>query len=216
MDAVQIGSFLLAAVLLTLAPGPDNLYVLTLGVTRGRREALWTAWGLCSGISLHTLAAALGASAIFHSSALAFGLLKYLGAAYLLYLAWQAWRAPALQPPAGLASRPDETGAVASAMVLWRRGLLMNVLNPKVSLFFLAFLPQFVTPGGLPLALQMLLLGLLFMLQALLLFGALAWLSAGLGRRLLVGPLAGRAANRLTALVLAALGLRLACSRAGI
>ncbi|MBN2643891.1 MAG: LysE family translocator [Desulfuromonadaceae bacterium] len=203
METGSLSCFLLASMLLTLSPGPDNVYVLTVGMTRGRREALWTAFGMCSGVSVHTAAAALGVSVIFYSSALAFNALKYLGAAYLLYLAWQAWRSPVSQD---VVAQPVSRSAGA----LWRRGVLMNVLNPKVSLFFLAFLPQFVSVDAGSIPWQMMLLGMIFMSQALIQFAILAWFSAALGRRILAHPVLGGKMNRLTAAVLAVLGLRLA------
>lgn len=198
-------SFLAASAALTAAPGPDNTFVVATGVARGRKAALATALGMCSGVTVHTAAAALGLSALVYSSAAAFRLLKLAGAAYLLYLAWRTFR-----EGSAVAPLPDAPGGASSLPLLFRRGFLMNVANPKVGLFFLAFLPQFVTPGGGSAAVQMLVLGALFMAQAVLLFGAVAWLSGSVGRVLLTRPSVSRAFHLLSGAVLAFLGVRIA------
>src|SRR5512138_3099040 len=116
--------FLGASMALTIAPGPDNIFVVTQGIARGRRAAIITALGMCSGISVHTTAAALGISALFYSSMLVFNLVKYAGALYLFYLAVKTVRhRSAIALPSG-----EELPSVA----LFRRGFIMNVLNPKV------------------------------------------------------------------------------------
>jgi len=195
--------FLGASVALTVAPGPDNLFVVTQGLARGRRAAIVTALGMCSGISVHTLAAAAGASALFYSSALAFQTVKYVGAAYLLYLACRALGERGGSAPSGAVAGP-------SGVALFRRGFLMNVLNPKVALFFLAFLPQFIMPQDGSVGGQMLLLGLLFMLQAVIIFTFIGYFSGSVGRRFLGRPGVARAFAWLSAGVFAALGVRLA------
>jgi len=187
---------------LTVAPGPDNLFVMTQGITRGRKSAIITALGMCSGVSVHTTAAAFGISALFYSSALAFNLVKYAGALYLLYLAWKIFSHPSKLSLDPTSAQP--------ATELFRRGFIMNLLNPKVALFFLAFLPQFVTPAAGYLPLQMLLLGSIFMLQAVFIFSLIGWFSGSLGKYLLSKPEASRKFDWLTALVLALLGVRLA------
>lgn len=206
MAVSQLLPFLLASMALTLAPGPDNLFVVTQGMSRGQRPALITAWGMCSGVMVHTLAAALGASAVFYTSAVVFTGVKFLGAAYLLYLAWQAWRFP----PQLNTADPGATAWALPGGVLFRRGMLMNLLNPKVALFFLAFLPQFVRSGA-PLTVfsQMVVLGLVFMLQALLLMSLFALAAGYAGMLLQRHSQVGSWLGRLSAAVLAALGLRL-------
>lgn len=194
--------FLGASVALSLAPGPDNLFVLTQGITCGRRSAILTALGMASGVSVHTLAAAFGVSALFYSSALLFNAVKFAGAAYLLYLAYRSLRSPS--------SVLLGKGVDLPAAALFRRGFLMNVMNPKVALFFLAFLPQFVTPTAGAVPLQMLLLGSLFMLQAMLLFCLLGYFSGGIGNRLLSRPGLAKYFDWLTAGIFASLGIRLA------
>lgn len=197
--------FLGASMALTIAPGPDNLFVLAQGLARGRKPAIVTALGMCCGVSVHTTAAALGISAVFYSSAVAFNVVKYAGAAFLLFIAWRTLREPA----AARLSKTDDRPLGQ----LFRRGFVMNVLNPKVALFFLAFLPQFVVPGAGPVPMQMLLLGLIFVAQAVPIFCAIAWFSGGIGRRILANPGVARWFDRLTAGVLIALGLRLALER---
>lgn len=195
-------SFFAASLLLGLAPGPDNLYVLSQSALAGRAAGLSVTLGLCTGLIGHTLAVALGAAALLAGSPLAFGLLKALGAGYLLYLAWGAWRAASapLEPP---------RAAAAGLGRLYRRGILMNLSNPKVSLFFLAFLPQFADPGRGPLTPQILLLGGVFILATLLVFGAVALLAGAIQARLNRSAGAQRLLNRLTAVLFLGLAIRL-------
>jgi threonine/homoserine/homoserine lactone efflux protein len=197
--------FLGASVALTLAPGPDNLFVMTQGIARGRKPAIVSALGMCSGISVHTTAAALGISALFYSSVLAFNVVKYAGAAYLLYLAWKTLK----ERSAIRLSAADDRCFSA----LFKRGFIMNVLNPKVAMFFLAFLPQFVVPGGGSIPAQMLLLGFLFMLQAVIIFCLIGYFSGGIGSYLLARPRFARYFDFLTVGVFASLGVRLALAK---
>jgi threonine/homoserine/homoserine lactone efflux protein len=195
--------FIGASMALTIAPGPDNIFVVTQGIANGRRAALVTAWGMCSGISVHTVAAAAGISALFYSSALAFQVVKYAGAAYLLWLAWQSLKE---HSPLRLAGSVENRGAAA----LFRRGFFMNVLNPKVALFFLSFLPQFTVRNGGDVPLQMLLLGGIFMVQALVIFTAIAYCSGSVGNWILKRPDSGKWFSWLAATIFALLGVRLA------
>lgn len=204
MTLYMFYSFLLASVALTIAPGPDNIFVITQGIMGGRRAAIVTALGMCSGITVHTTAAALGISAIFYSSATAFNLVKYAGALYLLYLACKTLRSSS--------SFSLATPCDLSSCALFRRGFVMNLLNPKVALFFLAFLPQFVNPGSGNVPLQMILLGAIFMIQASIIFSMIGWFSGSIGRVLQGKPQLARYFDLLTAGVFAALGLRLALS----
>jgi len=196
--------FLGASVALTIAPGPDNLFVLSQGIARGRKAAIVTALGMCSGISVHTTAAAFGISALFYSSAVAFNMVKYAGAAYLLYLAFRTLK----ERSAVRLSAADER----TPMALFKRGFIMNVLNPKVAMFFLAFLPQFVSPKADYFALQMLLLGFIFMAQAVIIFTLIGYFSGSIGNYLLARPGIARRFDWLTAGVFASLGVRLALS----
>ena len=203
MNASTLICFLGASVALTIAPGPDNTFVVAQGISRGRKAAVTTALGMCSGISVHTTAAALGISALIYSSAAAFTVLKYAGAAYLLFLAYKALK--------------ERDGAIAGAVandcgpgVLFRRGFIMNVVNPKVALFFLAFLPQFVSTQSGGVAWQMFLLGLIFMAQAAVVFTAIGILSGSIGNAILKRPRIATFFAWLTAGIFASLGIRLA------
>jgi len=195
------GVFFLASLLLGLAPGPDNLYVLTQSAINGRSAGMMVTLGLCTGLLFHTAAVALGVAVIFHTSALAFTLFKLIGAGYLLWLAWQAFRAAGSGvDPRVKALRPGQ---------LYRRGVLMNVTNPKVSLFFLAFLPQFTDPAAGSLVWQTGQLGGLFIVATLIVFGGISFLAGRLARWLASSSGARRLLNRATALVLLLLALRL-------
>jgi threonine/homoserine/homoserine lactone efflux protein len=202
MTLYTLFGFLCASMALTISPGPDNIFVMTQGITRGRKAAIVTALGMCSGITVHTTAAAFGISAIFYSSAAAFNLIKYAGAGYLLYLAFKVVRGSGTT-----ALSPSDSLPVAA---LFRRGFIMNVLNPKVALFFLAFLPQFVHPAAGQLPRQMILLGIVFMLQAVIIFSLIGWFSGTIGRQLLARPQIAKHFDRLTAGVFVALGVKLA------
>lgn len=194
--------FVGASVLLSLAPGPDNIFVLTQGISRGRKAALASACGMCSGVTVHTTAAALGVSAIFYSSALAFNLVKYAGAVYLLFLAYKTIRSSSALQLSSIAE--------GDSWALFRRGFIMNVLNPKVAIFFLAFLPQFISPGARYFPLQMIFLGVTFMVQALVIFCLIAIFSGSIGNYVLARPRIARRFEWLTAGVFGVLGVRLA------
>ncbi len=198
--------FFSASVLLALTPGPDNLFVLTQAAQRGKMAGIAVTTGLCTGLLVHTTAVALGVAAIFQASALAFSLMKYIGAAYLLYLAWQSFMAGA----GGDGERQSRNLSLAR---LYRRGIIMNVTNPKVSLFFLAFLPQFTDPGFGPLVPQILLLGLLFILSTILIFGGISLLAGGIADRFRKSARVQTILNRLAGTVFVALAIKLATVR---
>lgn len=200
LDAIL--PFIAAALLLAIAPGPDNLYVLATASLHGAVRGVVITLGLCSGLFFHTAAVALGLASLYHSSAIAFTVVKVSGGLYLLFLAFNAWR--------------DAAGANTAAPPLprslpayFRRGLFMNITNPKVTLFFLAFLPQFASPANGPLAPQIAVLGAVFLLCAFTVFSAIALLAAQLGRLLRQFPALYRILNRATAVLFAALALKL-------
>jgi len=166
--------FLIASVLLALAPGPDNIFVLTQSAVSGKRAGLAVVFGLCTGLIGHSLAVALGVAVIFQTSALAFSALKFVGAGYLVYLAWKAFHASASR----IQNRSEERLSLAR---LYRRGIFMNITNPKVSIFFLAFLPQFADPARGSIPLQIFQLGGFFILATILVFGSIAVLAGSLG-----------------------------------
>lgn len=199
----QIGSFLTAAVLLTLAPGPDNLLVLALGMSRGRQAGLAFGLGCAAGCLSHTLLAALGIATLIASSPLAFGLLKLAGGGYLLWLAWQIGRSPA--GPAKLPALP----AIQENAALFRRGLLANAINPKVVIFFLAFLPPFVEPAKGNMPGQLIQLGLLFAIQAAILFSLIAYFAGSIGHRLKRSPQLASRLDRVSAVIFGLLAIHL-------
>ena len=175
-------AFFVAALLLSIAPGPDNIFVLTQSALFGTTAGMVTTLGLVTGLCVHTTAVALGVAAIFQTSALAFTLLKTAGAGYLLWLAWLSFRAGASTEKIAQGDGGNAGAAFPGYMALYRRGIVMNVTNPKVSLFFLAFLPQFCDPARGSVAVQVLILGALFMLATIVVF----WTVAALGGRLAV------------------------------
>ena len=195
--------FFTASLVLIVVPGPDMIYVLTRSLSQGRSAGLVSAAGVCSGVLVHTAFAAVGLSSILAQSAVAFSVVKYAGAAYLLYL--------------GIRTILDKEGFAAPGRAekarlatVFRQGVLSNVLNPKVALFFLAFLPQFVDPALGAAGLQMLALGVAFTLMGLAVLSVVALFSGALGewlrgRTSLVGAL-----RWLTGSILVGLGLRLA------
>jgi threonine/homoserine/homoserine lactone efflux protein len=197
--------FLGAALLLAFAPGPDNLFVLMQSASQGRKAGIFVVLGLCTGLVGHTAAIALGLAAVFAASAAAFTALKFVGAAYLAYLAWQAYLAPA-------ALQTIEKRAAIPARHLYVRGIVMNLTNPKVVLFFLAFLPQFVRPQIGNVAIQLAWFGFLFIVATLVAFSIIAYLAGYIGERLRRSEKAQRFLNRGAAVVFAGLAVRLVTS----
>lgn len=202
-DTSTLLLFLSASLLLALAPGPDNIFVLTHSAMKGRLVGLVVTLGLCTGLIVHTSAVALGVAALFAASVTAFNLLKFIGAAYLLYLAWEAFRAGS-QSFEGTAERE------LSLFRYYLKGILLNITNPKVSIFFLAFLPQFTQPEKGHLPLQMFILGALFIFATLVVFGGISCVAALLGQWLRRSDWAQRWLNRAAGTVFASLALKLA------
>jgi len=199
--------FLLASFLLCLAPGPDNIYVLTQGLTRSKKAAFVTTLGLCTGLIIHTAAAALGISVIFQSSQIAFDIVKYMGAAYLLYIAYQAFK----YRNASLDLYTQNSKLELKKLYL--KGFIMNILNPKVSIFFLAFLPQFVIIGNGNVPMQMLILGTLFMLTTVIVFSSIGFAGNMLSQKLSDRPNIVKYMNILTSFVLISLATKLVLSQ---
>jgi threonine/homoserine/homoserine lactone efflux protein len=182
----EIIPFLMASVLLTVSPGPDIIYVLVQGMTNGKKYGIITALGLVSGIIIHTSLVAFGVSAIIKQSDTLFLAIKLAGAAYLLYLAVKIYRSVG-----HIAVTSGPAAQKKNLISLFKRGFLMNVLNPKVAIFFLAFFPGFLwEPSGNTLA-QFYLLGFLFMLQAFLIFTAVAILAGKISKYLRQHPKSG-------------------------
>ncbi len=187
-------SFSAATIVLVMLPGPSLLYIVGNGISDGRRAALASALGVELGTLVHVIAAAVGLSAILRSSALAFSAIKYLGVAYLAYLGIKALRATPHDQP-GLAAAPQATSRILG------RGLVVNVLNPKVSLFFLAFLPQFIDHQQGSATQQILVLGAVFLAIALTIDVIYAIGSGSLGRWLSRRPKLFRHQERIAGVV---------------
>lgn len=197
--------FFAASIALALAPGPDNIFVLTQSALHGRKAGLLVTLGLCTGLLIHTGAVSLGVAAIFQTSTLAFNILKAVGACYLLYLAWQAFRA-------GAVKIDDERDGGMSWRKLFTRGVVMNITNPKVAVFFLAFLPQFADPSRGSITIQLLVFGGLFIIATLLIFGTIAWTAGLLGDWLKKSARFQVVMNRVAGTVFMGLAFKLAIS----
>lgn len=203
IDSTQLLLFISASFILAITPGPDIIYTLTRGITQGRKAAMFAAFGFNFGIMFHTLFAALGISAILRASALAYQGVKYAGAAYLIYIGIQTWRSHSQSMVAGKAD-------ILQPMTIFKQTVLCNILNPKVALFFLAFLPQFVEPTKGSVGMQMCVLGIIFMIVSFPVFMALAMFSGAIGQRLKGNPRIEGWLKRVAGGVLVSLGLALA------
>lgn len=201
--------FIGASVAITLMPGPDILFVISQSITRSRRMGAAVAFGLCTGLLGHITAAALGISAVVYGIPFAFQAVKVMGALYLFFLAWLSWKSTRPQLSTAMLGKSSDKGESASFLRLYRQGIYMNILNPKVSLFFLAFLPQFVSEDEGSVAWQMLGLGGVFLLQALVVFNIIALLANRIGQRFLQGDGARRWTGWFQTILYAVLGLQL-------
>jgi len=207
IELTNLYMFIAASFLLCLAPGPDNIYVLTQGMTKSKKAAIVTTFGLASGLIIHTSAAAFGISVIFQTSEVAFNIVKYVGAAYLMYIAYQAFK---------YRNEPLDLSVQNSSKELKKlyvKGFIMNILNPKVSIFFLAFLPQFVTPANGNVPMQMITLGAVFMALTIVVFSSIGIAGNLLSSKLLEKPSIVKYMNILTSFVLVSLGIKLALSQ---
>ena len=203
----QCYAFLAAAVLITLSPGPDNLMVLSVGIARGRGHGIAFGLGCALGCLSHTLLATLGVSALIAASPIAFSVLKIVGGVYLLWLGFQALRS------SGALNVARSGASVESPRHFFAKGLIANAINPKVIIFFLSFLPQFVSVGQGAVAVQTALLGVIFTLQAAMIFGVLGYFSGAVGQWLSRHARAGLWLDRAAGIVFVGLGARLIVSR---
>ena len=199
----DIALFLVASALLTIAPGPDIVYVLTRGIAQGRKAGFAAALGFATGCIFHTLLAALGVAALIRSSDLAFNAVRYAGAAYLVWIGIQALRHRASFSFAG----SQDTRAL---WTIYRQSVIGNALNPKVTLFFLSFLPQFVNVDAGHVGVQMAILGVVFMVQTAILFSLIAVFSGWIGERVRRNPAIGTRLNTFAGITFVALGVRVA------
>jgi threonine/homoserine/homoserine lactone efflux protein len=196
-------AFIIGSLICTAAPGPDNLAIISLGLAHGRRAGMGFAIGCALGCLTHTIWVTLGVAALVATSDIAFGILKYAGAAYLVFLGVQALRSDG--------AKISEAKPEASSRFLLR-GFIANAINPKVALFFLAFLPQFVSQTG-HVSLQMLFLGLSFAVLTLVVFLPLGYFSGRVGGWLRGRPSVARWMDRLTGMLFIGLAIRLALAR---
>ncbi len=195
--------FLAASIAITAAPGPDNLQVLARGISQGRAAGLVAALGFAAGISFHTTLAALGVAALLKSSPIAFEVVKLAGAAYLIWIGIKAIRSKGLSSAHERPSQP--------LTVVFRQSVIGNLLNPKVTLFFIVFLPQFVNPHGVQsVMLQMFELGGVFMLQTVVVFSVFGVAAGMIGAYLKRRPKVGIWLDRLAGATFIGLGIRVA------
>lgn len=208
-DTTQLLMFIAAGWLLNLTPGPDVLYIVSSALRSGVRAGIVAALGIVSGCFVHVFAAALGVGALLATSAAAFVALKWLGAAYLMWMGVRLL----LAQGGGTAIVPNREIGEVVAVNLWRvyrQGFLTNVLNPKVALFFLAFVPQFIAPGTEHKVAAFLLLGLLFNLNSLPINFGYAWLAGWASRRVAAVQRTMHWMDRAAGLMFVGFGLRLA------
>jgi len=199
-------AFVLAGLALNIVPGADMTFVIASAARGGRRDGVVAALGIGAGTLVHIGAAVLGLSAILASSRTAFDIVKWVGAAYLLYIAVSLVVSGERQSEDG--ARPARAG-----LQLFRAAVLVNVLNPKVALFFMAFLPQFVSPSAHFKVLAFLFLGALFMTTGTIWCLVLAWFGAAMSQRLRENPSAGSKLTRASGAMFLGLGVKLAISR---
>lgn len=207
IEFTNLYMFIITSFLLCLAPGPDNIYVLTQGITQGKKAALITTLGLCTGLIIHTTAAVLGISVIFKTSQLVFDIVKYLGVLYLLYIAYQIYK-----------HRNDSLNLNTNKeniklKKLYVKGFFMNILNPKISIFFLSFLPQFVEVKNGNVELQMMIFGIIFMIMTIFIFGMIGISANLLGKNIRKNPKILKYMNVLTSFLLVGLGIKLALTQ---
>ena len=194
-------AFVAASVVLSLVPGPDNIFVMSHSALKGWRIGFYITLGLCTGLIGHTVLVSIGVSVIFQTSAIAFNGLKIIGACYLLYLAWLSIQNKELN-----LGGTDKNSTNRS---YYFTGVIMNLTNPKVALFFLVFLPQFVNTSNDNVTIQIFLLGLLFILSALCVFTSIAYLASFLEGILKKSKAVNKNLNLLAALIYFALAINL-------
>ena len=203
----DFGLFLAAGILLNLTPGPDTAYILGRSIAQGREAGIASALGICVGSIFHSCAAALGLSAILATSAVAFAAIKLLGGAYLIFFGIKMLldRRRQLSLPSNFRRR--------TTIAAFRQGVFTNVLNPKVALFFLAFLPQFIDPASNMKLLAFLAFGLTFVTTGTIWCLILAWFASALSERLRENETIGQWLNRAAGALFVFLGARLATTK---
>jgi len=194
-------AFVTASIVLSLVPGPDNIFVMTNSALKGWKVGFYITIGLCTGLIGHTILVAIGVSVIFQTSLLAFNGLKIIGACYLVYLGWLSLQSKELKIGSTASENANKSYFVT--------GVVMNLTNPKVALFFLVFLPQFVNPINGSVTIQIFQLGFLFILSALFVFSSIAFLGSFLEAYLKKSSTVNKNINNIAALVYFALAINL-------
>ncbi len=202
------GAFLVAGILLNLTPGNDTLYILSQSLARGKQAGIYSALGIGTGSVVHTLLAAFGLSLIVARSLLVFTLVKYIGAAYLVYLGIALFR-----DSSRLTKNIGQTETRRGHGKTYRNAVLTNISNPKVALFYIAFLPQFIEPSHRQAVIPFLALGLTFTLTGTLWCLVLATCASGMSSRLRTRPWIAGALNKVSGTILAGLGVKLALTQ---
>ncbi len=197
--------FLLTSLVVVLIPGTGVIYTVSTGLMLGWKASISAALGCTAGIIPHLIASILGLSAILHMSALVFQILKYAGSLYLLYLAWSMWRDKGTL-------KIDQSEQNNNALQIALKGLTINILNPKLTIFFFAFLPQFITPGSGSPTTQMLGLSAIFMAMTFLIFALYGLFASSISELLLKSPKSIQKMQRSFALIFAGLAAKLALS----
>lgn len=199
--------FISAAIALNISPGPDVLYIVTKTISGGKKIGIASMLGVCTGALFHVIIASIGLSAILMTSALAFSIVKYIGACYLIYLAYKAFRS------SGSTFKVDSLHqSTKSGWKSFREGILIDVLNPKVAIFFMAFLPQFVREGYGSTAFQLLYLGVLVILVAVIIETAYILMSSSISKVITTNKNFSKWLDRIVGTMFVFLGLKLATS----
>ncbi|WP_347552948.1 LysE family translocator (plasmid) [Pseudalkalibacillus hwajinpoensis] len=206
MDIAMVLSYLGVVVFLTLMPGPDILFVIAQSISQNKKAGIATAIGLCTGLIVHISAATLGISALIYQSALAFSIVKYAGAIYLLFLAIQSFREKDMD------LKGTNNKRLFNYKSLYKKGVLMNILNPKVSLLFLALLPQFVDESIGNVTGQVFILGMITMVQALVIFVGISILSDKIRYLLELNSFIAKRINVIKGSILGVIGVQIAFS----
>ncbi|AXX94830.1 LysE family translocator [Arcobacter ellisii] len=202
LDLEILSAFFITSILLALVPGPDNLFVLTQSMLQGKKAGFIVVLGLCTGLLFHTFMVVMGVSVLFQTSIIAFTFLKIIGALYLLYLAWQLFKS-------SNSKIETKKSHLIEYKKLYFKGIFMNITNPKVSLFFLAFLPQFTNINLGNISFQMLVLGILFILSTILVFGLIAFFSEKLAKNFNKSNNFQNILNKFTSFIFVVLAIKL-------
>jgi threonine/homoserine/homoserine lactone efflux protein len=202
-------TFTIASIILGIAPGPDNIFVLTQSALYGRKAGIFVTIGLCTGLIFHTTIVTIGVATLFQTSYITFTIIKIIGALYLLYLSWQLFKTTST-------NLENPKVKELSIIQLYRRGIIMNVTNPKVTIFFLAFLPQFALPINGSIAQQIFILGIVFILVTLIVFGSIAFLAGSFGSWLNKSNRTQILMNRAVGIIFAGLAIKLATTTMNI